>query len=58
MRGYGHYYDLLTWQRYVDSVADDWLSFPTFSDIKRKINGYHFGAFNHYVAVHAPRSTA
>ena len=42
------YLDLPTWQRYVDSVADDWLSFPTFSDTKRKTNGYDFGAFNHY----------
>ena len=38
-----------TWQRYIDSVADDWLSFPTFSNIKRKLNGYDFGAFNNYV---------
>ena len=42
------YFDPATYQRYVDSVADDWLSFPTFSDTKRKINGYDFGAFNHY----------
>ena len=42
------YFDPATYPRYVDSVADDWLSFPTFSDTKRKINGYDFGAFNHY----------
>ena len=36
------------WHRYVDSAADDWLRYPAFSDKKRKINGYEFGAFNHY----------
>ncbi|HEY3473373.1 MAG TPA: hypothetical protein VGK56_02120 [Anaerolineales bacterium] len=42
------YFDLATWQRYIDSVADDWLRFPSFSGSKRKLNGYDFGAFNYY----------
>lgn len=42
------YFDHPTWQRYIDSLADDWLSFPEFSNIKRKLNGYDFGAFNYY----------
>ncbi len=37
------------WGAYVDSVADDWLTYPLFTDTKRKVNGYEFGAFNHYV---------
>jgi hypothetical protein len=42
------YFDLGTWQRTIDSPSDDWLSYPTFTDVKRKINGYDFGAFNNY----------
>ncbi|MGZ3241649.1 MAG: hypothetical protein ACXWJK_15640, partial [Burkholderiaceae bacterium] len=42
------YYDHATWQHYIDSVADDWFSFPNFSNTKRKLNGYDFGAFNNY----------
>lgn len=42
------YFDHTTWQRYVDSAADDWLGFPNFSKTKRKLNGYDFGAFNNY----------
>lgn len=42
------YYDLGTWQRYVDSAADDWLNFPVFSGIRRKLGGYDFGAMNYY----------
>jgi hypothetical protein len=42
------YFDTATWQRYIDSAADDWLNFPVFNSNKRKINGYDFGAFNHY----------
>ncbi len=42
------YYDLKTWQRYIDCAADDWLSYPDLTGQKRKINGYDFGAFNNY----------
>ena len=42
------YYDPAAWQRYVDCYADDWLSYPNFSEKSRKINGYDFGAFNYY----------
>ncbi len=42
------YYDTKTWQRYIDSVADDWLRFPAFTGVKRKLNGYDFGAFHNY----------
>jgi hypothetical protein len=42
------YYDTKTWQRYIDCAADDWLRFPTFTGLKRKLNGYDFGAFHHY----------
>ena len=37
------------WHRYADSAADDWLYYPTFGAAKRKINGYEFGAYHHYV---------
>jgi hypothetical protein len=37
------------WRAYVDSAADDWLRYPIFNGPKRKVNGYEFGAFNHYV---------
>ena len=37
------------WRSYTDSAADDWLTYPVFTDTKRKINGYEFGAFNHYM---------
>jgi hypothetical protein len=43
------YFDHTTWQRYIDSVADDWATFPQRSGVKRKLNGYDFGAFNNYV---------
>ena len=36
------------WHRYVDSAADDWQNYPEFSDARRRINGYEFGAFNNY----------
>jgi hypothetical protein len=36
------------WHRYIDSAADDWLSYPIFHGVKRKLNGYEFGAFNAY----------
>ena len=36
------------WHRYVDSEADYWLQYPGLAVTKRKINGYEFGAFNHY----------
>ncbi len=42
------YFDLSTWQRYIGSAADDWLYFPLFSGAPRMLNGYDFGAFNHY----------
>ena len=42
------YSNIGTWQRYIDSVADEWLNFPSLSDLKRKLNGYDFGAFNNY----------
>lgn len=42
------YYDLATWQRYVPSQAYDWLNYPALSGEKRMVNGYDFGAFNHY----------
>jgi hypothetical protein len=42
------YLDLPTWQRYIDSAADNWLTFPSFNQIKRKLNGYDLGAFNYY----------
>ncbi|MGE5643614.1 MAG: hypothetical protein ACM3Y8_11450 [Byssovorax cruenta] len=42
------YYDIATWQRYIDSSADNWLTFPDFNQPKRKLNGYDFGAFNYY----------
>jgi len=42
------YYDLKTWQRYIDCAADDWLHFPTLTGTKRKLNGYDYGAFNSY----------
>jgi len=37
------------WRSYTDSAADDWLTYPVFTDTKRKVNGYEFGAFNHYM---------
>ncbi|MCC5927733.1 MAG: T9SS type A sorting domain-containing protein [Cyclobacteriaceae bacterium] len=40
--------DSLSWSRYVDCYADDWLNYPNFSWSGRKINGYEHGAFNHY----------
>lgn len=52
------YFDLFTWQRYIDSGADDWLSFPNFSWNKRRLNGYDFGAFNHYAEEDASYSAA
>jgi hypothetical protein len=54
------YYDLATWQRYVDSWAYDWLDYPAFgiSGSPRKINGYEFGAFNHYAQGDASYSAA
>lgn len=42
------YYSPDTWRRYIYSSADDWLSYPKGSGEKRKLNGYDFGAFNHY----------
>lgn len=42
------YYDIEAWKRYVDCYADDWLSYPNFSNESRKISGYDFGAFNNY----------
>lgn len=42
------YYSPDTWRRYIDSPADDWLSYPKGSGEKRKLNGYDFGAFNNY----------
>jgi hypothetical protein len=54
------YNDTATWQRYVDSWAYDWLDFPAFgiSGSPRRINGYEFGAFNHYVQGDASYSAA
>jgi hypothetical protein len=43
------YYDIETWRRYIDSAADNWLTFPDFSQPKRKLNGYDFAGFNNYV---------
>jgi hypothetical protein len=42
------YYDLKTWQRYIDGAADDWLQFPALTGATRKLNGYDYGAYNIY----------
>ena len=42
------YYDLKTWQQYIDCSADDWLHFPATNSATRKLNGYDYGAFNRY----------
>ncbi len=42
------YFDRPTWQRYIDSAADDWLGYPSFGGAARKLNGYDFGAFNDF----------
>jgi hypothetical protein len=42
------YYDLQSWQRYIDCAADGWLAYPSLTSTTRKLNGYDFGAFNHY----------
>lgn len=42
------YYNPASWRRYIDSSADDWLHYPDRFGEKRKLNGYDFGAFNHY----------
>jgi len=42
------YYDLKTWQRYIDCADDDWLQFPALTGAKRKLNGYDYGAHNRY----------
>lgn len=54
------YFDRPTWQRYVDSWADEWLDFPAsgISGAPRKINGYEFGAFNAYTEGVASYSAA
>jgi hypothetical protein len=42
------YYDLKSWQQYIDCYADDWLHFPATNSTSRKLNGYDYGAFNRY----------
>ncbi|MCL5096798.1 MAG: hypothetical protein M1608_04585 [Candidatus Omnitrophica bacterium] len=42
------YYDLKSWQRYVDCAADDWLNYPNLTGAKRKVNGYDYGGYNYY----------
>ncbi len=42
------YYDLKSWQRYIDGASDDWLQYPNLTGSTRQLNGYDFGAFNHY----------
>jgi len=43
------YFDRPTWQRYIDSAADDWFVYPSFTGTRRKLNGYDYGAFNNFV---------
>ena len=47
-----------TWKNYIDCVADDWLNYPNFDNVKRKLNGFDFGAFNYYAENDSSYSTA